>query len=116
MEIKTISFETTRTNEVTEILGDFKNVNLKVDYFWDSHGKLVNWNDSVGEPTSWSDVNVQIKKYSFTEKMFDSEYDFETRQLWVNGKQIAGDVIDCKLKLDVKTGNTLYCRVAVGWG
>jgi hypothetical protein len=48
--------------------------------------------------------------------MFDSEYDFETRQLWVNGKQIAGDVIDCKLKLDVETGNTLYCRVTVGWG
>ena len=116
MEIKTIPFETTRTNEVTEILGDFKSINLEVDYFWDSHGKLVNWNDSIKEPTSWSNVNVQIKKYSFTEKMFDSEYDFETRQLWVNNRLLAGDVIDCKLKLDGKTGSTLYCRVAVGWG
>ena len=116
MEDKTISLETVRTNEVTEILGDFKNVKLKVDYFWDSHGKLINWNESVKEPTAWSDVNVQIKKYSFTEKMFDSEYDFETRQLWVNDKQIAGDVIDCKLRLDGETGRTLYCRVAVGWG
>jgi hypothetical protein len=33
MEIKTIPFGTTRTNEVTEILGDFKSINLEVDYF-----------------------------------------------------------------------------------
>lgn len=116
MEIKTISLETKRTNEVTELLGDFKDINLKVDYFWDSHGKLINWTKYVKEPTSWSGVNVKIRKYSFTENMGGREYDFETKQLWVNNKLIAGDLIDCKLKLDGSTGSTLYCKVAVGWG
>lgn len=116
MEVKAVSLETKRTNEVTEILGDFKNINLKVDYFWDNHGKLINWNDSVEEPTSWSKVDVKIRKYSFTEKMLDNEYDFETLQLWVNNKLIAGDVIDCKVKLVGETVKALYCKVTVGWG
>ena len=112
MEIKEVSLEPKRTNEVTEVLGDFKDINLKVDYFWDSHGKLIKW----AEPTSWSGANVKIRKYSFTENLGGKEYDFETIQLWVNNKLIAGDVIDCKLKLDGNTGSTLYCRVTVGWG
>lgn len=116
MKVKTVALETKRTNEVTEILGDFQNINLEVDYFWDNHGKLINWNDCVEEPTTWSGTDVKIRKYSFTEKLLDNEYDFEAKQLWVNSKLIAGDVIDYKIKPDSGTGSTLYCRVAVGWG
>ena len=105
-----------RTNEQKEVLADFKNVILKVDYFWDSHGTLVLWNDCVEDPTYWSKADVQIVKYSFTEHLLNRDFDFDFRQLWVNGKQVSGDVINCKVKTDFIGVTTIYCRVAVGWG
>ena len=116
MEIKTVEITLTRTNEKTETLLDCKDVILKVDYFWDSHGKLVLWNDRVEEPTYWSKADVEIRKYSFTEHLMDRDFDFDFRQLWVNGKQVNGDVINCKVTTDFLDVTTVYCRVSVGWG
>ena len=110
-----VTLETSRTNEKKETLQKFNNVDLKVDYFWDSHGKLINWNESVDSPTKWTNVNVEIILYSFTENISDNAYDFVNRQLVVNGKVISGDLLDGTIS---KFGNktTLYCRVVVGWG
>ena len=114
--MSTLSINVSRTNVKSEVLADFKNVILKVDYFWDSHGKLVLWNDCVEDPTYWSGVDVQLVSYSFTEHLLGKDFDFDFHQLWVNGKQISGDVINCKVKTDFIGVTTLYCRVAVGWG
>ena len=110
-----VTLETSRTNEKKETLQKFNNVDLKVDYFWDSHGTLINWNESVNSPTEWTNVNVEIILYSFTENFSDTAYDFVNRQLVVNGKVISGDLLDGTIN---KFGNktTLHCRVVVGWG
>lgn len=105
-----------RTNVKSEVLAEYENVILKVDYFWNSHGKLVLWNDCVEDPTYWSMANVKIVSYSFTEHLLNRDFDFDFRQLWVNGKQISGDVMSCKIKTDFIGATTIYCRVAVGWG
>lgn len=106
----------TRTNEQTEVFAEYKDVILKVDYFWNSHGELINWNEHVEEPTFWSGVDVQIQKYTFTERLLERDFDFEVHQLLVNGKHISGDVISHKAKTDFLGVTTVYCRVAVGWG
>lgn len=110
------NFTITRTNEKTETFAEYKDVILKVDYFWDSHGKLFNWNECVEEPTFWSKVDVEIRKYSFTEHLRNQAFDFEVHQLWVNGKLISGDVISYKAKTDFLGVTTVHCKVAVGWG
>lgn len=116
METKTVELAVTRTNEKTETFAEYKDVILKVDYFWDSHGNLINWNECVEEPTFWSKADVQIQKYSFTEHLLNQDFDFEVHQLIVNGKQIAGDVMSHKATTDFLGVTTVYCRVAVGWG
>lgn len=106
------TLQTSRTNEKKETIQKFDNIDLKVEYFWDSHGKLIKWKESADE---WTNVNVEIILYSFTENIADNSYDFENRQLVVNGKVISGDLHDVTIN---KSGNktTLYCRVVVGWG
>jgi hypothetical protein len=108
--------KTVRTNEKTTILEDYKDIILKVDYFWDSHGKLIKWNESVAEPTYWSGVDVQIQKYEFTEHLLNRDFDFEVHQLVVNGKLIAGDVYSHREKTDFTGVTTVTCKVVVGWG
>lgn len=34
-----------RTNEKTTPLQEFEDINVRVDYFWATDDKLVNWND-----------------------------------------------------------------------
>lgn len=106
------TLQTSRTNEKKETIQKFDNIDLKVEYFWDSHGKLIKWKESADE---WTNVNVEIILYSFTENIADNSYDFENRQLVVDGKVISGDLHDATIN---KSGNktTLYCRVVVGWG
>jgi hypothetical protein len=118
-ELKSIPLETNRINEKKDVLQSFSAVDVLVDYFWDSNGNYINWNNHTIAPKTWSDANVQIILYSFT-TVFPStrnSYDFETNQLVINDKVIAGDLIDCIVKLDPANNKTcLYCRVAVGWG
>jgi hypothetical protein len=118
-ELTSISLETNRINEKKELLQSFSAVDVLVDYFWDSNGNYINWNNHTIAPKTWSDANVQIILYSFT-TVFPStgnSYDFETNQLVINDKVVAGDLIDCIVKLDPANNKTcLYCRVAVGWG
>lgn len=110
-----MTIKSTRTNEKKIIVGRYPKADLKVDYFWDNHGKLINWNEQTEEPTSWSDVKVQIYKYSFTEKLIEREFDFETFQLIINGKTLSGELRDWTV--DIKSGKyILQCRVVVGWG
>jgi hypothetical protein len=107
------NLQTSRTNEKKETIQKFDNIDLKIEYFWNSHGKLVKWKESADE---WSNVNVEIILYSFTENISDNAYDFVSRQLLVDGKYvISGDLFDAVIN---KFGNktTLYCRVVVGWG
>lgn len=105
-----------RTNECKEVFAEYNNVILKVDYFWNSHGELINWNENVEDPTFWSSVDVKLQKYTFTEHLLNRDFDFEVHQLLVDGKLIGGDVISHKVTKDFLGVETVYCRVAVGWG
>ena len=112
-----VSLETTRTNEKKEVIQTFSKVDVKVDYFWDNHGNLIKFNDSVKEPKSWSDVEVQLVLYSFTENLLGKSFDFQCRQLVIDDKVISGDLIDCIVNTGSSTQKTcLHCRVTVGWG
>ncbi len=117
IDLEPISIKTKRTNEKKEVIQSYSEIDVVVAYYWNSHGNLVYWGDNVSKPTKWSDANVQIVCYSFTEEFFRSSYDFETRQLVINDEVVAGELEDCTVHYEpANNRTTLYCRVVVGWG
>lgn len=106
----------TRYNEKTEVICEYTNAKVEAEYFWDSHGDLIDWSEYVEEPTSWSNVEVKLVRYYFTEHLLGKDFDFETLQLIVDGRTIGGDVLDYVAE-DISTNSpTIKCKIAVGWG
>lgn len=120
MEIKTLEIEDTetRTNEKIMTIAEYHNVNLKVSYFWDNHGKLINWTEFVEQPTSWSGVNVRVDEYSFSQTFdfLNKTMDFKETQLFVDNERISGDVVDISRRRDKDGTITVYCKLVIGWG
>lgn len=107
----------TRTNEKRETLIAFKNIDVKVKYFWDDHGKLINWDKLSGLSTEYIDAKVRIEDYSFTERAsLLSKKDFTVRQLVINDKAIPGDTFDMDIQFGSDGKIILYCKVIVGAG
>ena len=116
--METVTIKKTRTNEKVEVLEDVKGVKVKLDFFWNSHGKRINWNHNVTEQKNYSSADVRLERYSFTENYeYSGSHDFETIRLFINGKQIAGDVWYAKGTLD---DNDEVCsmrfKLDCGWG
>lgn len=108
----------TRSNEerTTTFLGD--NIELKINFVWDTYHGYVNWNKNVNEQKSYKSARVEIEKYTFTETFHSLglSKDFEVWTLIVNGHRVAGDVVDTRGKIYPDGKQALTCKVAVGWG
>ena len=120
MEIKTFEIEDTepRTNEKIVTIAEYENVNLRVSYYWDSHGKLDNLTRHIEQPTYWSDVKVRVDEYSFSQTFdfLNKTMHFKERQLYVNDELISGDVVDMSRRTDRNGTVTVYCKLVIGWG
>lgn len=99
-----------------ETIMTFEGANLIVDYFWNSHGKEVDWNEYVNHPTVWNKASVKINKVSFTQQVLDKTFEFEAKQLVVDDVVIGGDVIKVEVDLDEDGILDVYCKVTIGWG
>lgn len=112
------NIDTERTNEVrtTTFLGD--NIELKINFVWDTHRGYVNWNKHVDEQKSYKSARVEIEKYTFTEtfKSLGLTKDFEVWTLIVNGHRVTGDVVDTRGRVYHDGRQALTCKVVVGWG
>jgi len=110
------TLKVTRTNEKRETLGAWWGVNVKVNYYWDNHGKLIDWNEHVEAPTSWTDAMATIEVYSFTECLINNTHDFRVVRLHVDNKLVPGELVNCIAKVDGNGKVTLHCKVVAGWG
>lgn len=99
-----------------DILMTFENANVFVDYYWDSHGKEVNWNEHVNKPTVWTKASVKIGLLRVSQQVLDKTFEFESKQLIVDGERISGDVTEVKAELDEDGILEVFCKVTVGWG
>ena len=107
----------TRTNEKRETLIAFKNIDVEITYYWDDHGKLINWNEHTDLPTSWKDVKVRLERYSFTDRVsLVRKKDFEIQQLVIDGKSFPGDVFDLEVTFGFGGKMTLLCKSVIGAG
>lgn len=120
MTIKTIDITSIvkRTNEKVELLKAWENIKVRLNFYWNSHGKRILWNDSVKEQKNYSKANVRIEKFSFTEHFeYTGPQDFETWRLYINDRLIAGDVTNFRWVED-EDGIVRSCSIKLdcGWG
>lgn len=99
-----------------DILMTFENANVFVDYYWDNHGKEINWNEHVNKPTVWTKASIKIGILKIQKQVLDKMFDFEVRQLIVDGERIGGEVTSVKAELDEDGILEVCCNVTVGWG
>ena len=100
------------TNEKIKVLAKYEKVNLKVNYFWDSHDQLILYNDFAEDPTSWTNAEVEILE----EHIPVFGFDYVERQLYVNGKLIEGEVNSYSKEPNPDGTCYVYCSVIVGGG
>ena len=114
----TFTFNITRTNEVKETLIEASGVGLKLDFFWNSHGRRINWNKSVDLQKSYKSVDIRLERYSFTETYeYSGSHDFETLRLYINGTLVEGDVFKWTWWEDEDHNPLRYnFKIDCGWG
>lgn len=100
-----------RTNEKTTTLQEFEDINVKVDYFWVTDDKLVNWNDQVELPAGWLHAKVKIDLLEFTETFenTDKAMDVKIQRLYIN-EEFIGELISIGIVEGI-----MKCAVAVGY-
>ena len=106
-----------RTNEKRNVLVAFKNINVNITYYWDDNGKLIDWNEYTDMPTTFTDVQVRLERYSFTTRAsLLCKKDFEIQQLVINDERMPGNIIDMEVEFDSDGKMTLTCKSVVGAG
>ena len=97
------------TNRVEEVLFEGK-VNLKIKYFWDSHGILVDFTNKKGNKT-FSKKNTDVKIVKVNRELDGIE--FEDWDIYVDSKKMSGSVY--RYGYNPSTNN-LNVKLVLGWG
>ena len=104
--------KTERLNEVEETAFSANNVDVVISYWWDSHGRRVEWNGPNGdfrEELHADSVRIVDKEYDL--KIYDNIYHHTCSEAIVDGKVIEA------LDVEYKRGNgTIYIEAIVGAG
>lgn len=104
-----MKYEIKETNRVEEVLFEGK-VNLKIRYFWDSHGNLVDFANEKGNKT-FSKKNVDVKIVKVNSQLNGVE--FENWDIYVDGKKMNGSIYRYSYNPDT---NNLNVKLVLGWG
>lgn len=113
VKVESVQLELNRIKEDYEVLFEGEQLNVTVDFKWDSHGNLVPFPSGPnGEYTLiLVGVSVKITKHTYTDIIGEHEVNGESWLLDINGERINGDVYEYKCN-----GNKFYCECITGWG
>ena len=110
--MKIINIHTESLNETEEVLFTASNVSVVVDYFWDSHGRLVEWDGPNGQSRDEFDAeSVKIVEKKWDMKMYDNIIPMSCWEAYIDGTKIQA--------LDIKEYNLrkrLFIKAIVGTG
>lgn len=104
-----------RTNEKVTPLQEFDDINVRVDYYWATDDKLVNWNDQVDLPIGWLHAKVKTDLLEFTEvfEELDKTMDLKVQRLYIN-EEFIGELIGIGITKG-ETGPIMRCAVCAGY-
>lgn len=105
-----------RTNEKRTTLHEYSDCHVKVNYFWCTDDKVINWNDQVTLPKVWLHAKARLDLLEFTEEFegLGTTKDFSVFELYLND-QFIGELIEAGM-VNQETIEYLKCEVAVGYG
>lgn len=115
--VESFNMELKRTNEKMEVIFSRHDINVEVEFFWDSHGTLIPWSIEVDgkEKKSYCRVKacVWIVKNTFT--MMDT--DWETWSVSIRTEKDGLKKFDDVKKYSYNpNSNILRIKSVVGWG
>lgn len=113
--METIELKAEVLSKKEKILFEKEECNVKASFYWDSHGKLIPWENEEGKKNIIQ-KNCKVKVNQLKQKIdygFDKPYDIETWTLYVNGKEIEGDVNGYNYNPNT---NTINLKLILGWG
>lgn len=102
------------TSEVTpiETLFEAENVAVHINFFWNSHGKMVPWFYGAKSQKTLSRAKASVKIVK--EKIvWDGHIEFERWTLYLNGKAFEGDTHRYHYN---PNNNKITIGQTVGWG
>lgn len=107
---ETIRFQTTSKTEKT--LFESENINLKINFFWDSHGKMIPWELDGKKSMSRKNASVKIVEVKQTYDITGDSV-FTSWVVYVNGSFVSGDIARYST---TQNGTMLNIKSVVGSG
>lgn len=104
-----MSFELVETERVERTLLERKDIKVKLNFFWNSHGKFIKF--TYNDKYSLSRVKADVKIIRVDRKLND--IDFTNWELTISG---VNDVFECVGYSFNPGTNTLNAKIVVGWG
>lgn len=96
--MESFDFEFERFNETEDIVFTANNIKVVIKYWWDSHGRMLEWKGPNGEfkETIHAD-SVKIIDREWDTKIFESICHEECSDAVINGKTIQALTVDYRI-------------------
>lgn len=110
--MESISFEFEKMNEVEETAFTAQDIDVVISYYWDAHGRPVEWKGPNGEFREEIHADsVRIVDKEWDMKIFENIYHHTSSVAYVDGNEIKALTVDYQMKREV-----LYIDAYVGAG
>ncbi len=110
--METIELKTEKLNEVEETVFTTHDVNVVLSYWWDSHGRRVEWNGPNGEFREEFHADfVRIVYKEWDLKIYENTYHETCSEAIIDGIAVKALDVDYRLIED-----TIYIEAIVGAG
>lgn len=104
-----------RSNRNKKVLITFNDINLEVAHLWKKQGKLINYDDQMELPTTYENVQVQLERHTFSERIdLTHKQDYDVQLITVDGQYLPGDVLSLEVTFDKYEKMALSCKIIVG--
>lgn len=110
--MESISFEFEKMNEVEETAFTAQDIDVVISYYWDSHGRPIEWKGPNGEFREEIHADsVRIVDKEWDMKMFENIYHHTSSVAYINGNEIQALTVEYQMKREI-----LYIDAYVGAG
>ena len=95
-----------------EVIFDKKEITVKIKFYWDSHGKLVEFK-GFNDKYSFSKKVADVKIEKVTRTIDNLPKEFTHHRLYIDNELKNGDIYGVSFNPDT---NIINIKLCVGWG
>ena len=111
LERKTLTF---KINELSrKVMDQWPKVDIKLMYYWDSHGRLIPWENNQGKKSE-TIKGAKVKVEEVVKAIGSNDITYEEWQVFVNDKKV--DALDCNGYRGDPKAQCIIFKMIVGQG